>query len=211
MKLPYLIDLIAVSVFAVSGCLAAGRKSLDLVGVLVVAVVTAVGGGTLRDLLLDRHPNFWVADANFLYVITAAVVATLLYVRFRPPPDQILRIADSIGLSVYAIVGAQLTEDRGRPAIVAVALGTLTATAGGVLRDLLCNDIPILFREGYLYATAAAVGATCYVVAEDPLGRGGAAYLGMLVVAVLRFGSIIWKWNLPRFELPAPGTPFAPR
>ena len=211
MKPPYLIDLIAVGVFAVSGCLAAGRKSLDLVGVFVVAVVTAVGGGTARDLLLDRHPIFWTDDANFLYVIAAAVGGTLLYVRFRPPPDQILRIADAVGLSIYAIVGAQLAEDLGRPAAVAVAMGTLTATAGGVLRDLLCNDIPILFREGYLYATAAAAGAACYVLTEDALGRAGAAYLGMVVVAVLRFGSIVWKWNLPRFELREPGSPLAPR
>lgn len=211
MKPPYLIDLIAVGVFAVSGCLAAGRKSLDLVGVFVVAVVTAVGGGTVRDLLLNRHPIFWVADAYFLYAIAGTVVATLLYVRFRPPPDQILRIADSIGLSIYAIVGARLTEDSGGPAVVAVALGTLTATAGGVLRDLLCNDIPILFREGYLYATAAAAGATCYVLTQDALGRDGAAYFGMVVVAVLRFGSIVWKWNLPRFELQGPGSPLAPR
>ena len=201
MKLPYLFDLIAVGVFAVSGCLAAGRKALDLVGVFVVAVVTAVGGGTLRDLLLDRHPIFWIIDGNFFYVIGGAVVITLLYVRFRGPPNQVLRAADAIGLAVYAIVGAQLTEARGHPAVVAVALGTLTATAGGVLRDLLCNDIPILFREGYLYATAAAAGATCYVLTEEPLGRDAAAYLGMVVVVVLRFGSIVWKWNLPRFEL----------
>ena len=204
MKPPYLIDLIAVGVFAVSGCLAAGRKSLDLVGVFVVAVVTAVGGGTLRDLLLNRHPIFWTNDANFLYTISASVVGTMLYVRFRPPPDQMLRIADSIGLSIYAIVGAVFAEELGRPAVVAVALGTLTATAGGVLRDMLCNDIPILFCEGYLYATAAAAGATCYVLTQDSLGRDGAAYLGMVVVAVLRFGSIIWKWNLPRFELREP-------
>jgi uncharacterized membrane protein YeiH len=205
MKPPYLIDLIAVAVFAVSGCLAAGRKSLDLVGVFVVAVVTAVGGGTVRDLLLDRHPIFWTADANFLYTIAGSVAATLLYVRFRPPPDQVLRIADSIGLSIYAIVGAVFAEELGRPAVVAVALGTVTATAGGVLRDILCNDIPILFREGYLYATAAAAGATCYVLTRDALGRDGAAYLGIVVVAVLRFGSIVWKWNLPRFELREPG------
>ena len=211
MKPPYLIDLIAVGVFAVSGCLAAGRKSLDLVGVFVIAVATAVGGGTVRDLLLDRHPIFWIADANFLYVIAAAVVLTLLYVRLLPPPDQILRIADSVGLSIYAIVGAAFTEDQGRPAVVAVAMGTLTATAGGVLRDLLCNDIPILFREGYLYATAAAAGAACYVLTQDALGRDGAAYLGMVVVAVLRLGSIVWKWNLPRFELREPGSPLAPR
>jgi uncharacterized membrane protein YeiH len=211
MKLPYLIDLIAVAVFAVTGCLAAGRKGLDLVGVFVVAVVTAVGGGTVRDLLLNRHPLFWIDDPNFLYVIAAAVAVTMIYVRFRPPPDQLLRIADSIGLAVYAIVGARLTEDQGKPAVIAIAFGTLTGTAGGVLRDMLCNDIPILFREGYLYATAAAAGAACYVLTKEPLGRDGAAYLGMVVVAVLRFGSIIWKWNLPRFELREPDSLLGPR
>src|SRR5437879_3645448 len=136
MQLPYLIDLIAVAVFAVSGTLAAGRKSLDLVGVYVVAVVTAVGGGTLRDLFLNRHPLFWVVDPNYLYVITGAVALTLAYVRFRPPPHQLLLIADAIGLSVFSIVGAQFAEDQDRPWIVAVVMGTLTGTAGGVLRDI---------------------------------------------------------------------------
>jgi len=201
MKLPYLIDLIAVGVFAVSGCLAAGRKSLDLVGVLVIAVVTAIGGGTLRDLLLNRHPLYWTVDPNFLYVIAGAVVITIAYVRFRPPPGQSLLIVDAIGLSIYSIVGAQIAEDLGRPAAIAVVMGTLTGTAGGVIRDMLVNDIPILFREGYLYATAAMVGATLYVLTQDALGRETAAFLGMATVAALRFGSIIWKWNLPRFKL----------
>jgi uncharacterized membrane protein YeiH len=211
MKLPYLLDLIAVGVMAVSGTLAAGRKSLDLVGVYVIAVVTAVGGGTLRDVLLDRHPLFWVTDANYLYAITAAVVVTLAYVRFRAPPHQILLLADAVGLSVYAIIGARFAEDVGRPGIVAVVMGTLTGTAGGVVRDMLCNDIPILFREGYLYATAAAVGATLYVLVQEPLGRDWAAYLGMAVVAGLRLGSILYKWNLPRFTLDGPGPPSARR
>jgi len=201
MKIPYLIDLIAVAVFAISGTLAAGRKSLDLVGVYVIAVVTAVGGGTLRDLLLDRHPLFWIIDPNYLYVITGAVVVTLAYVRFRPPPHQVLLIADAIGLSIFTIVGTGFAEALDRPWIVAVVMGTLTGTAGGVLRDMLCNDIPILFREGYLYATAAAVGATIYVLIQEPLGREWAAYIGMAVIAALRFGSIIYKWNLPRFTL----------
>jgi len=201
MQIPYLIDLIAVSVFAVSGTLAAGRKSLDLVGVYVIAVVTAIGGGTLRDLLLNRHPLFWVVDPNYLFAITGAVVVTLAYVRFRAPPHQLLLIADAIGLSVFSIVGTQFAEEMGRPWIVAVVMGTLTGTAGGVLRDILCNDIPILFREGYLYATAAAVGATVYMFVQAPLGNEWAAYIGMGVIAVLRFGSIIYKWNLPRFTL----------
>jgi uncharacterized membrane protein YeiH len=201
MKPPYILELVAVGVFAVSGTLAAGRKSLDLVGVCVIAVVTAVGGGTVRDVLLDRHPLFWVTDPSYLYAISVAVFLTLAYVRFRPPPRQVLLIADAIGLSVFSIVGAQFAEDLGRPWLAAVVMGTLTGTAGGVLRDMLCNDIPILFREGYLYATAAAVGAMLYVLTESSLGREMAAYLGMIVVAGLRLGSIIYKWNLPRFTL----------
>lgn len=207
MKLPYLIDLFAVGIFAVSGCLAAGRKSLDLVGVLVIAVVTAIGGGTLRDLLLNRHPIFWTSDPSYLYAIVVAVVVTIAYVRFRPPPDQLLRIADAIGLSEFTIVGTQYAEELGKPAIVAVVMGTLTGTAGGVIRDILCNDVPILFQGGYLYATAAIIGASAYVLFQEPLGREAAAYLGMAIVGVLRGVSILYHWNLPRFKLDAWASP----
>jgi uncharacterized membrane protein YeiH len=198
---PHFLDLISVGVFAVSGCLAAGRKSLDLIGVLVIAAVTAVGGGTLRDVLLNRHPIFWTVNAHFLYVIAGAVALTIAYVRFRAPPDQVLRIADAIGLAIYSIVGAELTLQLDRPPAVAVVMGTVTGTAGGVLRDLLCNDVPILFREGYLYATAAIVGATTYVLLKGELGADCAGYLGMVIVAGLRLGSIAFRWNLPKFRL----------
>jgi uncharacterized membrane protein YeiH len=200
MKLPYFFDLLAVGVFAVSGCLAAGRKAFDPVGVVVISVVTAVGGGTVRDLLLSRHPIAWISDANYLYTILAAVGLTVAYVRFRPPPDGFLLIADGIGLSVYAIVGAAFAENRECPAVVAVAMGAVTGTAGGVIRDILCNDVPILFQSGYLYATAAVL-ATTYVCLQGWLGRDVAAYGGMAVVGGLRAASIVYHWNLPRFKL----------
>jgi uncharacterized membrane protein YeiH len=206
----YLLDLMAVGVFAVSGCLAAGRQHLDLIGVYVVAVVTAVGGGTLRDVLLSRHPIFWTADPHYLYVIVFACPLTILYVRFRPPPDQILIIADAVGLSVYSIVGAKFAEAAGKPAIVCVVMGTMTGAAGGVLRDMLCNEVPVLFRRGYLYATAAIVGCTTYLILERTvLPQETAAYIGMGVVGILRIGSIVYKWNLPLFELPGERTPEA--
>jgi uncharacterized membrane protein YeiH len=201
MTTPHFLDLISVGVFAVSGCLAAGRKSLDWIGVLAIAMVTAVGGGTLRDLLLNRHPIFWTADPSFLYVIAGSVFLTLVYVRFRGPPDQVLRIADAIGLAVYSIVGAELALLENRAPAVAVVMGTVTGTAGGVLRDMLCNDVPILFREGYLYATAAIVGAALYVALKSAIDPDYAGYLGMAVVAGLRLGSIAFRWNLPRFTL----------
>jgi uncharacterized membrane protein YeiH len=201
MTTPHYLDLISVGVFAVSGCLAAGRKSLDWIGVLAISAVTALGGGTLRDLLLNRHPIFWTANAHFLYVIAGAVALTIAYVRFRPPPVQVLRIADAIGLAIYSIVGAELTLQLDRPPAVAVVMGTVTGTAGGVLRDLLCNDVPILFCEGYLYATAAIIGATAYVLLKGEIGADYAGYLGMAIVAGLRLGSIAFRWNLPRFKL----------
>lgn len=201
MQLPYLLELVAVGVFAVSGCVAAGRKKLDFVGVFAISVVTAVGGGTVRDLLLNRHPIAWVFDANYLYVILLSVFLAIAYVRFRPPPKQALLIADGIGLAVYSIIGAQLAHNMGFPAIVAVIMGALTGSAGGVIRDILCNDVPILFQGGYLYATAAVIGATFYVVVERWLNPEITALLAMAIVGILRGVSIVYRWNLPRFNL----------
>ena len=136
------LDLAAVAVFAVSGALAAGRKRMDLLGAFVLAALTAVGGGTLRDLLLDRHPIFWLRDPSYLVVIAGATLATIVYARVHPPPERLLLIADALGLALAAIAGAQIAESRGLPSISIVLLGTMTGTAGGVLRDVLSAEIP---------------------------------------------------------------------
>ena len=197
----YWLDVLGIAVFAVSGCLAAGRKHLDWLGVFVIALVTAVGGGTLRDLLLARHPIYWIRDANYLYAIGCAVAVTLVYTRFCPPPEQALLIADALGLSVYSIVGTQLAENAGVSGIVAILMGTISATCGGVIRDILCNEIPFLLRGRYLYATAAIVGSSIYVLLENWFLRELAGAVGMAVVGVLRCASIIYEWNLPVFRL----------
>lgn len=202
MNVLYLIELMAIGVFAASGCLAAGRKQLDLIGVLVVAVVTATGGGTLRDLLLNRHPISWIADPNILYVIVASVPMTMLYVRYWKPPAPVLSIADAIGLSVYAIVGAKYAEAAGKAGIVCVIMGTMTGSAGGVIRDTICNDVPVLFRSGYLYASAAIIGCTVYLILQGMgLNQDIAAYISMATIGMVRVCSIIYKWNLPVFRL----------
>lgn len=201
MQLPVVLDLVAVGVFAVSGTLAAARKNLDIVGVMVIATVTAVGGGTLRDVLLDRHPIFWIGNGDALLVIVASATLTLLYVRFRPPPDQVLVLADALGLAVYSIVGTQVTEDMGRAASVAIAMGILTGTAGGVLRDILCNEVPVLFTGGYLNATAALLGAVTYMLLKDVLGRDPASYISIVLIALLRLISVLYRWNIPTFKL----------
>ena len=197
-------DLIGVAVFAVSGALAAGRKSLDLLGVVVIAVATAIGGGTLRDLLLDR-PVFWLTSPEYLYVIIAAALLTPIYTRFADPPRGALRVADGLGLALFAISGAKIAEAQGMPFIIVVIMATMTGTAGGVLRDTLLNEIPLIFRRGNIYATAALVGASAYLLVQQVgVGETAATYIGMATVAALRFAAIYWNLQVPVFHYPDP-------
>ncbi|HET6230787.1 MAG TPA: trimeric intracellular cation channel family protein [Longimicrobiaceae bacterium] len=204
----YVLDLVGVAVFAISGALAAGRKSLDLLGVIVTAVVTAIGGGTLRDLLLDRHPIFWIADPTYLVVIVGAAALTIVWVRVWAPPVSSLLIADALGLALFSIGGAQIAERAALPAIIVVVMGTMTGVAGGVLRDVLTAEIPLILRRGDLYATAAIAGVVLYLVLQR-LGTPpqAASFAGMAAAAGLRVAAITWQLHLPVFHLPEDAAP----
>lgn len=198
----YVLDLLGVAVFAVSGVLAAGRKSLDLFGVLVIATLTAIGGGTIRDLLLDRHPIFWIVQPTYLVVISVAAALTIIYVRVRRPPGDALLYADALGLALFTIAGAQIAEGAGLSPIIVVLMATITGVAGGVLRDVLCAEIPLILRRD-IYATAAIAGASSYLIAESVgAPRPLASALGMAVVAILRIFAILRGLALPMFRLP---------
>ena len=209
----YVFDLIGVAVFAISGALAAGRRRLDLIGVVAAAAATAVGGGTLRDLLLDRNPIFWLADARYLLVILAAAVATILYTRRVRVPGATLDVADALGLALFSVTGAQVAEGAGMPAIACVLLGTVTGTAGGVIRDVLLAQVPYVLKPGSLYATAAIAGATLYMaLVRLGVERPVASLTGMACVAVVRLAAIWWELKLPVFEVHTdehPATPSA--
>ncbi len=200
----HVLDLVGVAVFAVSGALAAGRKALDLFGVIVIATLTAVGGGTIRDLLLDRHPIFWIDEPSYLVVIAAATLLTLLYVRVRPPPGNALALADALGLALFSLSGAQIAEAAGLAPIIIVLMGTITGVAGGMLRDVLCAEIPLILRRD-IYATASIAGISFYLIAEAVgVPRLWAFALGMSVVVALRVSAIVWGLRLPTFKLPEP-------
>jgi uncharacterized membrane protein YeiH len=199
----HLIGLCGVAVCAISGALAAGRKSLDLLGVAIIALVTAIGGGTLRDVLLDRYPIFWIADPIYLLVILASAALTVLYVRFRHPPYRALLIADALGLGFFTISGAQVAEAKGLPAVIVILMGAITGSAGGLFRDVLSAEVPLLLRKGELYATASIIGACMYVVFEAfEFPRPWSAVLGAAVVVGLRYAAIRWRLVLPTFRAP---------
>lgn len=201
----YVLDLLGVAVFAASGALAAGRKSLDLLGVVVIAAVTAIGGGTIRDVLLDRHPVFWIDDPTYLVVIIGAALLTVVWTRFRRPPDESLAVADALGLAFFTIGGAQIAEEAGLSAIIIVLMGTITGSAGGVIRDVLSAEIPLIFRRGQLYASTAIAGASVYLLLLGTgLDRTAAALVGMAAIVALRLASVLWGLRLPVFELKGP-------
>jgi uncharacterized membrane protein YeiH len=191
-----------VAVFAISGALAAGRKRLDWLGVAVIAVVTAIGGGTLRDLLLDRHPIFWIADPSYLFVTLVATAFTLLYVHLRIPAPRALFVADALGLAFFTIGGVQIAQQSGLSGLLALLMGSITGVAGGMLRDVLCAEIPLILRKGQLYATSTIVGATLYLLLEQAgMTRDAAALFGMGTIVVVRFAAILWRLELPVLSL----------
>jgi uncharacterized membrane protein YeiH len=199
----YALELLGVAVFAVSGVLAAGRKGLDILGVAVIAVVTAIGGGTLRDLLLDRHPIFWIANTTHLWVILGATAVTLGYVRFWIATRRALLVADALGLAFFTIAGVQITEQAGYSDLIALLMGTITGVAGGVFRDVLTAEIPLVMRPGRLYATAAIIGSASYLLLEGlRVPPDVAALAGMGVIAGLRLAAILWRLELPAIRLP---------
>ena len=205
MTLASFIDFTGVGVFAISGALAAGRKHLDLLGVVVLALVTAIGGGTIRDVLLGRHPIFWLANASYILLITACALLTVAYARWRRPPHSALLVADALGLALFSIAGARIAEQTGLPAVAGIVLGTITGSAGGVVRDVLSAEIPLVLRRGNLYATAAIAGTSTYFVLER-LGavRPIPAFAGMVVIVALRLAAILWRLQLPVFRLETP-------
>lgn len=201
MHLLDILSLSGVAVFAISGALTAGRKGFDIFGVLVIAIVTAIGGGTIRDLLLNR-PVFWTIDTRYLWVTTGAALITLLYVRVQRPPMRLLLIADALGLALFTISGTQIAEGAGASPGVAILMGGITGAAGGVLRDVLSAEVPMLMRDGELYATAALAGAVGYLLLRwVGMEREHAAVIGMGLVATVRFAALRWSIRLPVVRL----------
>ena len=197
----YVLDLVGTAVFAVSGALAAGQRRMDLFGALVIAAVTAIGGGTVRDLILDRHPVFWIRDLRYLAVILGAGSLTFAYTSVFRPPRQSLEVADAFGLAVFAVVGARVTIDVGAPPAIVVIMSATTATVGGMVRDVLCDETPLILRKE-IYATAALAGGVLYLgLRALAMPEAAGAALTIAGVVVVRLAALRWELHLPSFRV----------
>lgn len=188
------LDYFGVFVFAISGALMAVRKDMDIFGMTVLALMPAIGGGTLRDLLLDL-PIFWIVDNGYLLLTLAAVLFTYLGQRYVLRSARVLAWADAIGLSVFCVLGCIKTLDHGSGLLVAVVLGVVTAVAGGIMRDVVANEVPyVLQRE--IYATAALIGCLTFLVLLQ-FSVPYAEWFSILAALVARGLGIVKGWSLP--------------
>lgn len=196
----YLLDIIGTMAFAMSGALTAINKKLDPFGVFIIAFVTAVGGGTLRDILIGRTPVGWMRDLNYVYVICAGF---LLAIIFRKKLDRLrtsLFLFDTIGLGVFTLIGLEKGINIGLHPIICIALGTMTACFGGVTRDILCNEIPVIFRR-QIYATICIFGGVVFFALKAMHFQDDAVYvITSVVIIAIRLVAVKFRWSLLPLE-----------
>ncbi len=198
MALLLIIDILGTIAFAVSGALTAMRKRLDPFGIAIIAFVTAVGGGTLRDLLIKAEIT-WMRDMTFVYVIFGAVVLAIIFRKKLQYVRRSLFLFDTIGIALYTIVGVEKGIAAGFHPIICVALGTMSACFGGVIRDILCAEIPIIFRKN-IYATACIVGGIAYFLLEKtPMTDDFVVVIAGSLVILIRILAVSFNWSLPNF------------
>jgi uncharacterized membrane protein YeiH len=197
-------EIIGTLAFALSGLIEAARKKLDLVGMAMVTFLAAFGGGTLRDILLDRRPFFWVENHIWIWAILVICVLALIFMRSRhvEPTERATAWPDALGLGIFGAGGTQLALDAGLPAIVAVVMGVITAVFGGVLRDVVVNEMPRAFADYQPYSVLAFTGGWL-VVLLNAIGVSAfvAVGLGALFITSLRFLAMIFGWRLPTWRV----------
>ncbi|RTY87195.1 trimeric intracellular cation channel family protein [Flavobacterium sp. RSP49] len=196
----YFLDFVGTIAFTMSGALTAMSKKLDPFGVFIIAFVTAVGGGTLRDVMIGRTPVGWMLDLNYVYVIFLGFVLSII---FRKKFDRLrtsLFLFDTVGLGVFTLIGLEKGINIGLHPVICIALGTITACFGGVIRDILCNDIPVIFRRE-IYATICILGGMLFfMLREFNLDKDILYITTSIFIIVIRLMAVKFKWYLPTLE-----------
>lgn len=194
-ELIYFVDLAGTFVFAVSGWLLASKKQLDFFGAAVISFITAVGGGTLRDVLIGSTPVGWMQDLNYLLVIASGMLATVFFKKIFEKLRKTMFLFDSIGIGLFTILGLQKTLDLGLSPVVAVMMGTISAVFGGVLRDTLVNEIPMIFRKE-VYATVCIAGGLIYLLlGETSLNNDFRIIITIAITISIRILAVVYNWS----------------
>lgn len=193
----FIIDILGTIAFVISGVLMAMDKKLDLFGVIIIAFVTAIGGGTLRDLLIGNTPVFWMQEMTYVTVILGTVLVAILFSKQLRNLRKTLFLFDTIGIGLFTMVGVEKGLNADLHPIICVALGTITASFGGVIRDILCNEIPVIFRKE-IYATACVLGALSYFLLQMlPFTQEYAYSPAILIIISIRVLVVKFKIALP--------------
>ena len=195
-----LLDLCAVAVCAITATLEARRRELDWFGVVVIAVIAGIGGGTLRDILLGRLPVYWIHDPIYVVVGATAATLTFFFGRYLRLPKNFFLIPDAVGLALFTVIGTSIAISLGVPWLIAALMGVITGVFGGVIRDILCNEIPLIFRTD-IYATASLLGALLLIVLDSySVNHNIAILLSMTCIIIIRLLAIHWHIQLPRLR-----------
>ncbi|WP_299528706.1 trimeric intracellular cation channel family protein [Ulvibacterium sp.] len=193
----YVIDILGTIAFAISGVLVAMEKKLDLFGVFIIAFVTAVGGGTLRDILIGDTPVIWMRSSDYVITIAGSVIFAILFVNQLKYLRKTLFLFDTIGIGLFTMVGIEKGISADLIPIMCIFLGTITASFGGVIRDILCNEIPVIFRRE-IYATACIFGGICYFLLIQLPWDGTIPYISaILIIIISRLLAVRFKITLP--------------
>jgi uncharacterized membrane protein YeiH len=204
LPLQEVIEITATIAFAASGLIASARKNLDAFGVFVVTGASSFGGGTLRDILLDRRPFFWVEHAYWLWVILLLSLLAILFMRNRhiPLTERAIQIPDALGLGLFTALGTQIAIEHQMPLIVCALMGVTTAVFGGVLRDIFCNEIPKAFNDHQPYAVLAFIGSlTVVLLTQLHTPEWLTLSIAATLVSALRIMTIYFKWRLPSWKI----------
>lgn len=194
----YYFDLLGTLVFAITGMLAARRKQLDLFGTVVIAMVTAIGGGTLRDLILGV-PVFWTQNDLYIYVVVISALMLFFFARYKRLPVRLLLWSDGLGLAVFTVIGAQKAMMLGYSDPIIIMTGIMTGVVGGVIRDVLVGEVPLIFRKE-IYATASFLGASALaLMAHFQIDMDVAVVIAIVIVFAMRMTAIQLNLSLPVF------------
>ncbi|GAA5215971.1 trimeric intracellular cation channel family protein [Corallincola platygyrae] len=202
MSLLYWLNVLGLAVFAISGALMAARLKMDPFGVIVLAALTSIGGGTIRDIILDVPQVFWIEEVSYLNTIIIAALVTMVFVNYiRKIPEKLMLVADAAGLALFSVLGAQKALLYGAPGSIAVVMGVITGVAGGMMRDVVCRQVPMILRKD-IYATASIVSCITYTgLLMLGVSDKTSSLVGIGVGFVLRLAAIQWHLQLPAYQI----------